>query len=263
MKNNTILYRDITGKQKEIIQWVYNFHFLHRIHIQTLMDHKTHNRINEWLSDLISKDYLAKIDNTNVKSNNNPYIYYLTKKGLRFIRSTGINNQYLDRLLNAEKQSFITKDHNLLTADIYLLLRSKVNSFQTQAELANEKAISIILPDAFYTYQLPDKTRSYFLEVDRETETSAAMKRKFARYFQYYLSHEWKKISSTFFPAICVISLTDNRTDQLRAIAEQLLQEFNYTPVIFKFTTFEALNEDIEKMICKVSFKQGSKYFLL
>jgi hypothetical protein len=55
----------ITPKQQEIPKLIYKFRFLNRIQIQTLLNHKYHKRIIDWLNDLVGKEYLEKLPKGN------------------------------------------------------------------------------------------------------------------------------------------------------------------------------------------------------
>ncbi len=52
----------ITPKQQEIPKLINKFRFLNRLHIQKILNHKDKRRINSWLKDLVTKEYLEKVD---------------------------------------------------------------------------------------------------------------------------------------------------------------------------------------------------------
>jgi hypothetical protein len=51
----------ITKQQQTILTHLYHYRFLNRTHIQNILKHTTHNRINIWLKDLNEKGYVNRI----------------------------------------------------------------------------------------------------------------------------------------------------------------------------------------------------------
>ena len=77
----------ITNKQKEIIDLVFKFRFINRHQIQKLFNHKDPRRINTWLKNLVSKNYLGRIYSNKLLENTKPAIYYLANNGIILERS--------------------------------------------------------------------------------------------------------------------------------------------------------------------------------
>ncbi len=77
----------ITKKQQEIIQLLYDFRFLNRIQIQSLLFHKDPKTINMWLRDLRAKGYVEWIYSTHFTEKTKPAVYYLGLNGVRYLRT--------------------------------------------------------------------------------------------------------------------------------------------------------------------------------
>ena len=50
-----------TPKQLEILLLLYRFRFLNSPQIQAILNHKYHHRIQTWLNDLLTKDYIGQL----------------------------------------------------------------------------------------------------------------------------------------------------------------------------------------------------------
>lgn len=77
---------EITEKQKEIVELIYRFRFINRKQLQRLFNHKDARRINTWLRDLVSKNYLGRIYSKKLLENTKPAIYYLSNNGIIWVR---------------------------------------------------------------------------------------------------------------------------------------------------------------------------------
>src|SRR5450830_1672307 len=108
----------ITNKQQEILTLIYQFRFLNRVQIQTLLNHKDYKTINQWLKDLTDKEYINRIYSNKPGENMKPAIYYLSLNGIRCLKALEFSSVQLKKL-NREKErseSFISK--HILIADI-------------------------------------------------------------------------------------------------------------------------------------------------
>ncbi len=76
----------ITNKQFTILTLLYQFHFVDRIQIQTLLGHKNHRRIHAWLNDLVSKKCVGRIYSNKMPDNTKPAVYHLAKYGRKILQ---------------------------------------------------------------------------------------------------------------------------------------------------------------------------------
>jgi hypothetical protein len=78
----------ITTKQQAILKLLYQYRFLNRIQIQTLLKHKDKRIIISWLKDLRDKQYVNwHYDATDFIAKSQLGIYYLALNGIRYLRS--------------------------------------------------------------------------------------------------------------------------------------------------------------------------------
>jgi len=123
----------ITNKQKEIIDLVFKFRFINRHQIQKLFNHKDARRINTWLKDLVSKNYLGRIYSTKLLENTKPAIYFLGNNGIIFIRSNKgeeylVENEQLDfkhmkKFYEDKNASLTFINHSIVICEFYNQLK--------------------------------------------------------------------------------------------------------------------------------------------
>lgn len=255
----------LSKKQDEIINLIFRFRFLSRVHLQQLLNHKDRSRVNKWLSQLIELEYIGRIYNENKWMDKAPAIYYLDKKGIYLIRKNySEKNTYINKLKNEEKISFITKEHSLKCGDFYLYLSSYVKEnnhtlkYFTKADLSNEILYQYIKPDAYFTYETPLGKSNAFVEIDLETESKTTLSKKFKIYIDYYYSFKWKVSYTKFYPTICIVCLTEKRVNQLIQVIEKDIDHYGYIPLVFRIMTFDTLSrKGIGAKICRTPFGKG------
>lgn len=144
----------ITNKQNEILLLLYRFRFLNRLHIQTLLHHKTPITVNLWLKDLTQKEYINRIFKRSWTENTIPAKYYIAKQGIRFLKTQpGCKTEYLKKLYREKDRSQQFIDCCLFIADIYLRYltdnssNTSVQSFYTQQDFTPTSIIRDIHPD--------------------------------------------------------------------------------------------------------------------
>lgn len=76
----------LTKKQFRILVLIFNFRFIDRKQIQTILSHKNHRRIHAWLTDLVSKNCIERIYSTKMPENTKPAVYYLGKYGRKHLQ---------------------------------------------------------------------------------------------------------------------------------------------------------------------------------
>src|SRR5258708_1335652 len=76
----------LTGKNSEITELVYKHRFIDRIQIQKVLKHKGPRRINSWLKVLTDAEFLGRIYSNKLLENTKPAIYYLSYKGISYIK---------------------------------------------------------------------------------------------------------------------------------------------------------------------------------
>src|ERR1700682_2055638 len=104
----------ITDKQKQILNYLYSFRFLHTNHFQKLFNHKDKTTVKEWLKDLKDKGFITLIDNekNNFEKRTTPNIYCLAPKARHILKQNENSDlQVLDRIYKEKKRKsrFINK----------------------------------------------------------------------------------------------------------------------------------------------------------
>lgn len=185
----------ITQKQKQILLLLYRFRFLDRKQIQTLLNHKTFNRVNTWLKDLTEKDYIKRILDTESKINVNPAKYYLSKKAIRLLRELPeCEPAYLTKLYREHKRTKAFIDQSLFIADIYLYLFNKYKSskgfsFYTQSEYSLNGLIKEVFP--LFVFRKHGKEPYFLAEIFREGTPKRAYIPKIEKYIQFASNSLW------------------------------------------------------------------------
>lgn len=254
----------MTKKQQEILDLLFQFRFLQRQHVQRFLRHTNHRRINQWLTQLKESEYIGREYPRAFRLLNEPATYFLAKKGIRLFQTQFPQNQRLQTLRRERTVSYRTKNHAFFMADFYLLLREyfdkeyQTSNFYTQAYIPHRYRIQIIRPDALlHTHD----GLIYFLEFDREQETITTMRQKMKSYLQYYQSNLWRRFAPSFFPCVCVISLSSKRVSALVTQTEQLLLEAKRPPMVYKFTTFAQLQaKGFRNNTCLTPFHSSQSY---
>jgi len=208
----------ITKKQQEIIRLLYQFRFLNRIQIQTLLNHKDYRRINEWLKDLTEKEYLKRIYSNTFIGKTIPAVYYVGINGIRYLKTL---EQYpesqIRKLYREDKRedSFIEK--SMFLAEICLQLgkatdEKKVFKVATRTDLAN--------PDYWYNFLTEYNVDLIFV---KENRSGKGMKKyylvqyldsslprltclkRIRKCFELYLSSEWESETDKPFPLLLFV----------------------------------------------------------
>jgi hypothetical protein len=107
----------ITKKQYEILIALYKFRFLTRIHLQAILFHKNHRRIQAWLTDLTKKNYIEKIYSEKFPENMHPAIYYLGKNGRKKFLQQHAPKKQLQNTYRDNNRSEVYRLRCLLLAD--------------------------------------------------------------------------------------------------------------------------------------------------
>jgi len=116
----------ITKRQFQILEFLFNYRYLNRVQIQTLLNHKNHRRIHAWLNDLVEKEYIGRIYSKKLPENTKPAVYYLGKNGRKqladcFYDKTQLQNTYRDK-----QRTEVYRQQRMHLAECYLSLKTHV-----------------------------------------------------------------------------------------------------------------------------------------
>jgi hypothetical protein len=220
----------ITKKQFEILTFLYQYRFLNRTQIQTLLKHKDKKTINVWLKDLKANGYIDWIyepDDFALKTK--PAIYYLALNGIRELKArdwhpvTELNKRYRE---SSRSQSYI--DRCLLLADCSIALDLDRNDdtypnhsyyYETEADMQEESYYSFLFESEFVRPHLcfskdiwdgfgePEAERHYLLEVFDPGLPRYRMKKRLTDYVKYLdeESTEWEEGALTDKPPVILL----------------------------------------------------------
>lgn len=272
--NNTKL-PNITLKQQEILDLLYSYRFLTRIHIQTILKHKDKKTINLWLKDLREKDYINWIYNPDhFAEKTKPAIYYLNINSIRYFQRRGFHpGEELRKRYREHERSQTFIDHCLTIAGICITLETARYEgtlpdspetwyfYETEADyhsdsyyhfLADNELIrpNLCFAKNIYESGEPEVVKSYLLEIFDATLPRYRLRYRLKQYVTYLdeETDEWEQETNDDpLPTVLLIcaSLTDfiyakRRTRGL--LAEIWDQDDEGMPTML-FTTVEKLKE--------------------
>lgn len=200
-----MLIINITKKQQELVLLLYRFRFLNRAQFQTLLNHKTFNRIIVWLNDLTVKGYIEKIVDTESKIQTVPTVYRISKKGIQFLNTKPeCEKKYIARMYKDWDKSEGFAKQCLFIVDIYVSLRkiygsSSEFSFYTPSNYGVSSIIKEISPHFVYRRGKRFYTGEFLVAKPRK-----AVRLTMDRYIEFYSKGNGKdKASSTQCFFIC------------------------------------------------------------
>ena len=211
IKQKTEVLKD---KQKEILILIYRYRFLNREQIQTLLQHKHHNRIIIWLNELIDKKYLISYYTKSMYST--PALYSLGSQGRKYFRMYAkqykIHVSLLDRVWHEKHTSFEFKNRLQFLGDVYLSLISLTRktdatlTFYTPVDLHGMHNLPKPLPDGFFSItEKTGATKRFFLVILKPFLQNEEMAKQVLLYFSYYQKGIWQQNNLHSFPEIIVI----------------------------------------------------------
>ena len=213
----------ITKQQQNILTHLYQHRFLNRPQIQTLLNHKTHNRINGWLKDLYENKYIERIYSRSFGENTKPAIYSIGPNGIRFLKAQNDLSPISVRRLYREadrSENFIARC--ILLADICLTLHdADDNHSPTEPQYAFTTGVDILAeqnqfhflgdtkPHLVITKRVHGSQPSYSLvEVFDSTLPAHAIRKRLRAYFDLYAGGEWEENIDEVFPNVLIICPT-------------------------------------------------------
>lgn len=234
---------ELTKKQQEILFLLYRFRFLTRNHIQALLNHKDHKRINSWLKHLTEQEYIGRIyEQNSFIGRMTPGLYSLVLKSLKILKENReCNPAILKRITRKKDYSKAFIESYLLIADLYLwFLATKKPTTQidlfTHNELAAYNFLPKVLPNAYLVSSRPGrKKRRYFVDVLDEIMPRFVIRQRIKRYFEYVESEEWRDNTKHPFPEILFIC--PNQRVEKYVHKRVILSQEEYTDKLAYFTT--------------------------
>lgn len=238
----------ITPKQQEIPKLIYKFRFLNRLHIQKLLKHKYHKRINDWLNDLTKKHYLEKLPKDNTfEERTKLTVYRIGINGIRFLKTQdNISPELLRKLYREKDRSDNFVNQCFLLADISLYLReesarskrtesgSVSYELTTASEYANADSTFHFLTELaphLVVKKVEKKgkritSRYHLLEIFEPTLPHYSIRKRLRTYLDFFYSNEWENnTKNTAFPILFFICPTKPFLIYAKRYAKKLLEE--------------------------------------
>lgn len=226
----------ITTKQKEILLLLYRFRFLSRTQIQTLLKHKDSRRINEWLKDLTNKNYTGRIYEKKLGIND-PAIYFISRNGIKFLKSLEeCEGELIRKLYQETRRSKIFVNQCILIADINMNLR-KQNAqgfeFYTQSDFPSKGKIRELLPSFAYVKEIDKTLMQYPCEIFKTGMPRFAIRARIAKYLEFFKPDEQSNVYIIF---ICPNEIIQKF---VKRFTERLIDEDDREDIKFEVITYE------------------------
>jgi hypothetical protein len=207
-------------QQAAILILLYRFRFLNRIHIQTLLGHKYHSRIFNWLDWLVKEQYLKR--DYDKRFTSAPAVYSLAPLGRKYLKDNlDIEPVLLSRIWREKTLTPEFRDHCLFLADIYLSLISLTSKtkaklhFYTKTDLSGMKCLIVPAPDAYVAIEEESgEIKRYFLDIFDDIPPKF-LRRRVNQYFTYYDLDEWQDSTNKPFPTVLLICPTKRMKNHL------------------------------------------------
>lgn len=184
-----------TNQQEHIINLLFQFRYLLVKQFQKLLNHNDRKWIQELLTDLVTKKYLAKIINEEIAKG---HIYCLDQRARHILKKDGdIDQDVLGRLYKEKSKEVIFIKKNLFIPDIFLYFLSKKQpneelNFFTAQELRNCDYFPDPKPSAYIETIEGKETSRYFLEYFDEYTPHVAVRNTVQYYLQYCQNGDWE-----------------------------------------------------------------------
>ena len=194
----------LTNKQTQILKLIYDYRYLTRPQLQTLLKHKDKRRIISWLKDLRDKQYIDwKYNADDFIEKTKPAIYYISLNGIRHLRATGdySNTELRKRYKDKDgTDAFIA--HCLLIVDCCLALQVKSDESRRYTWLlpsgyaADDQQsdylefLRELKPHLFFTKREGKTVSHYVVEDFAATLPRYQLRKRLGQYIDF-LANEW------------------------------------------------------------------------
>ncbi len=265
----------ITAKEDEIVNLVYKFRFINRYQIQKFLGHKEPRRINAWLRDLVSKQYLGRIYSQKLLENTKPAIYFLHYNGVLWVRfqkgmKYGATNEELEykhvkKFYQDKHASDTFKNHCIQVCEFYLQLNSVGKSnrkleyyCETKTELWIQESLYAeseeikVTPDMFIeAIKNPNgknmDSSTYLLELFDTHVPRYALRYRVKQYIKLGQNNKLGSYSGLDgnAPIILLVVSSQQKINHLRRyIREQLSSKYEPQDIKFHLTTYNKAAEE-------------------
>lgn len=237
---------NITKKQQEILQLLFQFRFLNRPQIQQFLNHNDRRATNDLLSDLTNKEYIGRIYTETFPEKTKPAVYYVVKGGVKFLKSQGFDEKLLHKFYYEDKRSESFIGQSLLLADIYLdLSKRKAIEADFKMAIASDypshelsELLGDLLPSAYIEQTSQESAEQYFLEILSGISIER-LRQRIKKYLYFYESNEWEGATSEDFPVMLLICPDLKTLIYLKRYLKRKLTEMDAESFIAQLTTID------------------------
>ncbi len=243
-EHETIVGFRLTERDKQIIQAVAAYRFLSTTQIRRLFFAVTSksSQCDQRLKLLYHHGYLERHQQMGIEmGDNKPILYSSTRKGLRLLQAQAMTDTTQDTDVARNSIRNLYLDHLLEVNDVRIAFAQacRLLGFAFERWIQEQAARAAVLADrnqivqALYKQVAPDgvcifstgkSTLTFFIELDRGTETLGRVKKKLESYVVAYKSGTLTKAFGINDLRVLIItsskSRLDNIVDTLRAIPE-------------------------------------------
>ncbi len=240
----------ITKKQHSILNLLYQFRFLTSTHIQFLLNHKNRTRINNWLTDLVEKKYVARIFKNKLKENTKPAVYYIAGHGIKYLRTQEkVNVSLLTKLHREKHRSATFREYQLFIADMYInVLKDAAEMvytlhFYTKVDLASFEFLNALSPTAYFVKEKKKASKRYLVEVFKDNMPRFAIRSRIKQYIEYSQGNEWSDNTGYSFPTVLFLCPTKSMFEYIYRFTQKIFEEGQITTLCFQLSTIEKLQQ--------------------
>lgn len=191
-----------TTRHTDILLLLYRFRFLTRQQIQQLLNHKFHNRVRVWLTELTKSQFIKKYpDKAASYSIGNPGRKYLIKNKL--VK----HPKLLDRIWQEGSYSSTFREKCQFIAEMYLQLSAQMGGalrFWTKTDLAGLDHLISPAPDAYFVIDQKSEADRFFVETPSIPRTKNLID-QIERYAEYFFSNDWQENVTKRFPTVVML----------------------------------------------------------
>lgn len=262
---------EIVKKQHDIHTHLYKFRFLNRLHLQTLLNHKSRTYVINWLNDLTERKYIKRYYTEKMKLAGLPAIYCLGLKGRKYLKKLRDKKGHkefrlaqLNRVYKEYGLSMAFKIKCMSVAEIYLsliILTKKTNAkltFYTKVDLKGMKYLVYPAPDAYFSIEEKSGiVKRYFLDFVDIYMTQDDLEKRIRKYIAYFKKNDWQNHTGHPFPEIIVIVSNNSLKASIHNYVAKKLVEESVNMNFYLSTREEIKQQGINKnTLHKVKVKQ-------
>ncbi|HSW96252.1 MAG TPA: replication-relaxation family protein [Candidatus Saccharimonadales bacterium] len=249
----------ITPSQQQILFLMYRFRFLSRLHIQTILSHKSPSPTKALLSDLTTKQYLTRIYIPTFPQNTQPARYFIGKHAIPYLKTmANVSQTQLRKLYHEKNRSESFQIHCLSVADMYCNLLSHARKqkkeliFFSKADLHQETVTDDMLflrtlnPDGYYRYKGTGIAKQACIEIVDATIPAFVLRRKLRKYARNYQQRTWEILHTKRFPSLLWIVPTEKKLNSVTYAIRKIRRECADEDLNANFHCNIALRTDIQ-----------------